>query len=58
MKQAIVGYSLYFLVVEPRNTLHFKLFDKCLTLIEIHFSLMQVFTAFKDLKKVLTNKTK
>jgi hypothetical protein len=44
MRMAIIGFSLYTLVTEPRNTLFFKVFDLWLRVIEHTFLTIQLFT--------------
>jgi hypothetical protein len=44
MKQAIIGFSLYTLVTEPRHTLYFKMFDLSLRMIEHTFLTIQLLT--------------
>ncbi len=56
MKQAIIGYSLYTLVTEPRNTLHFKMFDLCLSLVETHYALTQCFRILKEVNTLIKTK--
>jgi hypothetical protein len=52
MRMAIIGYSLYVLVTEPRNTLTFKMFDWSLRTIELFFTTIQMIIVVNSIRKL------
>jgi len=55
MRMAIIGFSLYILVTEPRNTLYFKIFIFWLRIIERTLFTIQLYALVNSLNASLKN---